>query len=665
MDASYASSYRGAPEFRSERSLGACASSSKVFSSSGAAGRPLVTLPGQEGREDAGSNTSQNVLQLHFLGLAGLPVPSWMERQPEYELIVHAGGNAKRLRPRVPAPPPGSAAGDGVPQNFLELVPAEWQSNLLRLDERMSIRMQEPAEFFQVEIWEERPGFLDFANKSPPKRLVGQCYVPLQEQFNRRPCSWAIASRGDSASGTFHVEAVDVGCLTCKFNLVSSPGPVRGLRIREEMVTSSEVRLAWEPPINTGGTQLRGYRVEAAELDPMGMWSHNGDAGAPHGSEARTASTPASATPSATLRGLRGNTAYKFKVWAVSEVGPGPIAEILGHTSALPPGLCGAPQPVDPSLLGDFGGDDRSLDDAIAIEWDPPVDNGGAQVVAYRIWLRPLFLNSFGDVVPADGWIDLGLYQHKGDANARQCAPVRLESFPGCYGCLCSLAAINSAGHTGQATLEVPVFISAPPEPDYDIHELPSPVGLVEESMWGASNGHITNGCGFGPCGSRTLEEVGPQRMHAAPPLFDRYGCASSYVGSVLASPASSGRGCLGQTVPHPHASAVRHTAPRPCGLPQSYDRAPAVGCSGARAAGYDYGTAPAAASERCRGAPLTRVIPLSTPPSAAPMATTSPAWGLGARGSLSAGAPGPRRRPAASVAGGANGLAQRDAAAA
>eukprot|EP00928_Gymnodinium_smaydae_P033025 TRINITY_DN23768_c0_g1_i1.p1 TRINITY_DN23768_c0_g1~~TRINITY_DN23768_c0_g1_i1.p1 ORF type:complete len:708 (+),score=134.14 TRINITY_DN23768_c0_g1_i1:198-2321(+) len=450
------------------------------------------------------------LLSLQFMGLAGLPAAGWLERPPVYELIVHAGGSARRLRPRIPPPPASTAAGlvreggssgssGGAPVDLEALVPEAWRSPLLRLDERLSFRLQEPVNLFTVDVWEERQGLFDFASKAPARKLLGQCVVPLDAKFNRRPCSWMIATRGEAVAGDG--STVDVGCLTVKFGLVSSPGQVRDLRILEYMVTSSEVHVAWDPPLSDGAAvPLRGYRISATELyarndqwlalDRGGAFDSADVDGAP-----RTASAPVSSAPRAVLRGLRGNTSYKFKVWPVGEAGPGPAAEVIGRTSAVAPGACGLPQYAS-------GFDTEATE--FSIQWTPPDDTGGAPVVAYRVWLRLLFLNHMGDVVPAEGWIDMGLFEHQGGPADLQSAPVRRDTFPSCEGCLCSVAAINAAGHTGVSTPEVPILSVQPRRPSVDIQEL----SMVERedgdqgasSMWHesepavAGNGYSSSG---------------------------------------------------------------------------------------------------------------------------------------------------------------------------
>merc|ERR1719359_479471 len=93
----------------------------------------------------ASSGKPTYVLNLHFLGLSGLPKAGWFERAPGYELIVHAGGVAKRIRPRIPAPPPGVGA---EPVELEDFVPADQLRILERLDDRASIRCPTPGDFF-------------------------------------------------------------------------------------------------------------------------------------------------------------------------------------------------------------------------------------------------------------------------------------------------------------------------------------------------------------------------------------------------------------------------------------------------------------------------------------------------------------------------------------
>lgn len=394
---------------------------------------PTMLSTGPQGNDERSSRISY-MLSLHFLGIAGLPSPGWLERLPSYELILQAGSSCKRLRPRIPAPPVGTPCSGGIDETELrDLLPGV--QSVLRLDERLAMRLAEPASVLQIEVWEEKTGLLSVGAKAPQRQLVGHCSVPLEQKFSRRRCTWSIVQPRQGATGY----------LVLKFGLATSPAAVRNLRIVEGVTRATEVRLEWDPPVSDGGTPLRGYRVEAIELQDLGPMTAGGFLSS---IDRRTASAPASPEPTVTLASLQGNTVYTFRVWAVSEAGPGPVAEVMGKSGPVPPGVCGQPRAAE--------GDAEA---PLCIEWSPPLDGGGAAVVAYRVWLRPLFRDSVQEVMPANGFIDLGLFEHRGAPSALQRAPFRLEALPkSCFGCLCSVAALNAAGHIGPSTEEAPVF---------------------------------------------------------------------------------------------------------------------------------------------------------------------------------------------------------------
>eukprot|EP00811_Abedinium_folium_P036317 NODE_9036_length_1451_cov_8.481118.p1 GENE.NODE_9036_length_1451_cov_8.481118~~NODE_9036_length_1451_cov_8.481118.p1 ORF type:complete len:435 (-),score=146.25 NODE_9036_length_1451_cov_8.481118:146-1294(-) len=302
------------------------------------------------------------------------------------------------------------------------------------------------ADFFRVDLWQERADIFDFGGKLK-RQLIGHCSVPLQEKFNRRPCTWpVIAARGDRTGTT-----EEVGYLTLKFTLATTPGQVRRLRLVEGSVGAMEAQLAWDVPAREGGVQLKGYRVEARLLGG----ECDGD-----GEGTQTASVRPSGEPFVVLRGLRGNSEYSFRVWAVSEAGPGPGAGIVGRTGAVAPGICGPPS------LG------LSLNPEVqcSVEWVPPLDGGGALIVGYRIWLRPLTYDRAGRMCAADGFIDLGLFEHTGGPSDVQRVPFRREALPACAGCLCSVSALNAKGLFGHATEEEPLMLGSVFGPDFRLH---------------------------------------------------------------------------------------------------------------------------------------------------------------------------------------------------
>ncbi|CAE7276797.1 TTN, partial [Symbiodinium pilosum] len=281
----------------------------------------------------------------------------------------------------------------------------------------------------------------------PTRQHVGQCFVPLEQRFNKRPCTWSIVK-----------DSREIGFITCRFCLGTTPAPVRSLHVVNAS-RADELRLAWEPPSSDGDLPLRGYRIEARE--PSTRISAAGFPGEGFLDEPRTASAPALQDPSVTLKNLSGNTVYTIRVWAVNEAGSGPAAEVLGQTGPVAPGLCGEArisvegEPTEPT--------------ALSIEWEPPIESGGADLVAYRIWLRPVFQDGLGGFFPADGFIDLGLFEHRGSRTQK--APVKLDQLPSCSGAVCSVAAINAAGLTGCAS-EAPVVWASNMDRQKEIFEL-------------------------------------------------------------------------------------------------------------------------------------------------------------------------------------------------
>ncbi|CAE6950495.1 unnamed protein product [Symbiodinium natans] len=133
--------------------------------------------------------------------------------------------------------------------------------------------------------------------------------------------------------------------------------------------------------------------------------------------------------------------------------------QVIGQTGPVAPGLCG-----EARIAVEGEG-------ALSIEWEPPIESGGADLVAYRIWLRPVFQDGLGGFFPADGFIDLGLFEHRSRGPRTQKAPVKFDQLPSCSGCLCSVAAINAAGLTGCAS-EAPVVWASSMDRQKEIFEL-------------------------------------------------------------------------------------------------------------------------------------------------------------------------------------------------
>ena len=80
-----------------------------------------------------------------------------------------------------------------------------------------------------------------------------------------------------------------------------------------------------------------------------------------------------------------------------------PDHQVMGQTGAVSPGLCGtaraATEGEEQALVSGHFGCAFSVGtlwfwwfcEALVLEWEPPSDNGGADLVAYRVWFRPVF----------------------------------------------------------------------------------------------------------------------------------------------------------------------------------------------------------------------------------------------------------------------------------
>lgn len=337
------------------------------------------------------------------------------------------------------------------------MVPA---AQVLRIDERLTFRLAEAVDLLQLEVWEEQSSWVDITGKGPYRTLLGHCQVPLDPQLVRRPCTWPIVSR-NSLDGT----AKDVGYVVCSFSLAFVPTPVRNLHVAQGHCRPTEVCLAWDPPLDEGGSLLRGYRIEAQEASSESTDFLGGRKGP------IVANAGPEAAPSVVVKGLEGNSEYVFKVWPVSEAGNGPPASLVARSGPVAPGPCSVPRAAD--------GDAEA---PLCIEWSPPKSSGGAAIVAYRVWLRPIFRDPLGKLSPAAGFIDLGLVQHRGGPQDPQRLPLRMDALPVCEGCLSCVAALNSAGQMGPSTAEAPVYLAGLVEERSRVQEVASPEDSVTHS---------------------------------------------------------------------------------------------------------------------------------------------------------------------------------------
>jgi len=191
-----------------------------------------------------------------------------------------------------------------------------------------------------------------------------------------------------SAFKVYDGNAMEVGTLWFKLHLVTTPERVQSLRFED--VTSSSVRLVWEPPISDGGRKIEGYRIQLQEVDIDPTWKTICD----------HSESPISMYP---VSNLRGHTRCRFEVSAINSCGAGDCLTIEGMTGPIPPSVTSAPQIVE------------ERDNSVCLCWEASEDNGGSELLSFKVMMRKLTgaskWNPFGPSEKNAVWVDMGLVE--------------------------------------------------------------------------------------------------------------------------------------------------------------------------------------------------------------------------------------------------------------
>lgn len=436
-----------------------------------------------------------------------------MQSPAQYQLSLHVGEDARSDPPDRPGPFSTSLVQAGPP---LAVPPEEAQlkqriasaveamersapslsgsgrasSTECRFKARVTVRLSEagpgPAAggpvYFRIDAWSLCTSSL-FGRPSQPE-LFARAFVPINDsKYHRRACTWPMID----AAGN------DVAYVTCEFSFARIPSPVQDLHVD---VMANDVKLAWLPPANEDkAVPLKGYRVDSRLLGRGkrasgggSSWLHAGDVEAREGRENVFLANS-----------LKPDSLYIFRVCAVNEVGLGEPDELEVQTGPCAPAGCGQPR-----LAGCSG-------PVLAVEWDPPMYDGGANLVAYRLWVRPF---SVTDADPQE-WLEIGHVKHIPDSVQR--AEIHTEEFDQRIGrYLCRVAAINAAGEVGPATADAvsltlpnPCAVSRPtPAPNMPL-ALSDGHGSFGPGMWSNAGSSLL---------TMTINEPGKRKVTV--PLF-------------------------------------------------------------------------------------------------------------------------------------------------
>ncbi|CAJ1397159.1 unnamed protein product [Effrenium voratum] len=387
------------------------------------------------------------LLVVKFLYLSRLPAAGWLQGPAQYQLSLHVGEDARN----DPPPRPGVHSTPSVPAGPPQAVPPEeaaLKEQIAKAVEamadaksigsecrfrsaRIAVRLSEagpgPAAggpvYFRVDAW-STPISSGLFGSSPAPALFARAFVPLVDvKYHRRACTWPMIN----AAGE------DVAFLTCEFSFARIPAAVQDLHC--ESATANEVALAWHPPPNEDRVvPLKGYRVDSRLVGR----GHRGESGGFHavpGTSWQHAGDVDAHAPRFLVQGLKPDTVYLLRVCAVNEVGLSEPEEVEVRSGPCAPSACGSLR-----LAGCHG-------PVLAVEWDAPMYDGGASLVAYRIWVRPF---SATDADPNE-WLEVGHVKH--NATGLQRAEIHTEDLDPSIGrYLCRVAAINGAGEVGPGT---------------------------------------------------------------------------------------------------------------------------------------------------------------------------------------------------------------------
>ncbi|XP_077164430.1 fibronectin type-III domain-containing protein 3A-like isoform X2 [Paroedura picta] len=136
------------------------------------------------------------------------------------------------------------------------------------------------------------------------------------------------------------------------------PGPPSKPAIKGK-IHPHNVKVTWDPPKDTGGSDISKYILEISESSPGSKWE--------------TAYT--GSVREHTCAHLKPGTSYRLRVSCVGKGGQSQPSDVLTvQTSAIPPGPC-----HPPCLAG------KAKPREIALQWEPPSADGGSEVTEYIV----------------------------------------------------------------------------------------------------------------------------------------------------------------------------------------------------------------------------------------------------------------------------------------
>uniref|UniRef100_A0AC34GPF1 Twitchin n=1 Tax=Panagrolaimus sp. ES5 TaxID=591445 RepID=A0AC34GPF1_9BILA len=141
-------------------------------------------------------------------------------------------------------------------------------------------------------------------------------------------------------------------------SVIDKPGPPEG-PITYPNTTRRSIAVGWKPPLDDGGVEITGYRVEYQEVGST-FWEKAGTVSVPHHN----------------VRNLENGKQYRFRIFAENIVGVSEPLTGVPVTAKDPFDPPGAPSTPEVTSY------DSNL---VALKWTPPRDDGGAPIIGYVV----------------------------------------------------------------------------------------------------------------------------------------------------------------------------------------------------------------------------------------------------------------------------------------
>ena len=154
------------------------------------------------------------------------------------------------------------------------------------------------------------------------------------------------------------ISSVGRGAYSSPMSATTHDVPVAPTNLTATPVDDTKINLSWQPPTNTGGAEITGYKIQFSS---------------PDASNFRDLRTTSGSTTTYQHTGLTRGTTYYYQVAAINSVDRGAYSSSVSTTThdlpGVPRGLTATP----------------ASDTQINLTWQPPTNTGGVAITGYQL----------------------------------------------------------------------------------------------------------------------------------------------------------------------------------------------------------------------------------------------------------------------------------------